>query len=75
MKLNVAKKSLPGNILRRFARICPDNACAVESGFVNHSAFIVPNQFVHGVSRGCRCGAPTLCLRGEEGDWHARIAD
>jgi hypothetical protein len=26
-------------------------------------------------SRGRRCGEPTLSLRGEEGDWHARIAD
>jgi hypothetical protein len=26
-------------------------------------------------SRGRRCGVPTLSPRGEEGDWHARIAD
>jgi hypothetical protein len=26
-------------------------------------------------SRGRRCGVPTLSQRGEEGDWHARIAD
>jgi hypothetical protein len=26
-------------------------------------------------SRGRRCGVPTLSLRGEEGAWHARIAD
>jgi hypothetical protein len=26
-------------------------------------------------SRGRRRGAPTLSPRGEEGDWHARIAD
>src|SRR5277367_1080719 len=52
MSTAVAKNSLSRNILRRFARICPRNACAGESGFVNHSAVSVPNQVVKGVSQG-----------------------
>jgi hypothetical protein len=75
MNTDVAKKPLPGNILRRFAGICLFDACVVESGFVNHTAFSVPNQFVKGVSGGRRYGVPTLSPRGEEGAWHARIAD
>jgi hypothetical protein len=75
MKSVVAKKPLPGSILGRFGRICPENACMGESGFVNHGEVSVPNQFVEAFSWGRRFGAPSLCPRGEEGDWHARIAD
>jgi hypothetical protein len=47
-----------------------------ESGFVNHSVVTVPNQFVERrFPEARRCGGPTLSPRGEEGDWHARIAD
>jgi hypothetical protein len=75
MNSSVAKKPLRSNILRRFGRICPENACIGESGFVNHGEVSVPNQFVEGVFQGRRFGAPSLSPRGEEGDWHARIAD
>jgi hypothetical protein len=56
----VAKKPLPSNILRRFARICPENACMEESGFVNHRVVTVPNQFVEGVfqRRAAAAGRP-----------------
>jgi hypothetical protein len=77
MNANVAEKPLLHNTLRRFERICPENACVEESGFVNHSAVTVPNQFVQRrfFPSGSRIGAPPLSPRGEEGDWHARIAD
>jgi hypothetical protein len=80
MNARVAKKPLSRNILRRFEPICLGLARAKESGFVNHSVASVPNQFFEGVSPRALLGAaaagePTLSPRGEEGDWHARIAD
>jgi hypothetical protein len=80
MSAGVAEKSLPSNILRRFERICLGIACAEESEFVNHGAVSVPNQFLLGFSQGRilggrRGGVPILSPCGEEGAWHARIAD
>src|SRR5262245_38466098 len=37
MSDSVAKKPLLGNILRRFGRFWPGDACRTESGFVNHA--------------------------------------
>jgi hypothetical protein len=71
MKASVAKKPLVPSILPFIRRFALQDACATESGFVNHTAVTVPNQFVYGVFQ----GPPLPLARSEEGDWHARIAN
>jgi hypothetical protein len=46
MSGELAKKPLLSNTLWRFGRICPENACAQESGFVNHRFASVSNQLL-----------------------------
>ncbi len=48
----VAKKPLETKALRHVRRIRPQDSCATESGFVNHTVVSVPNQFVFGVFQG-----------------------
>jgi hypothetical protein len=75
MNESVAKKSLSGNTLRRFGQNQPVRACTRESGFVNH----IPLTFRIGLSLSVfmdrPCGGPSSSRSGEEGVWHARLAD
>jgi hypothetical protein len=50
MNASVAKKPLVASILTVISR--SQDACATESGFVNHTVVTVPNQFVYGVFQG-----------------------
>jgi hypothetical protein len=52
MNESVAKKPLVASILTLVEQFSSRDACATESGFVNHTAVIVPNQFVYGVFQG-----------------------
>jgi hypothetical protein len=67
MNVIVAKKQLARNILRRFGRNCPGNACVPEIGFVNHRRL----QFRISLSQGVFWAPPwraDLKPRGEEGN-------
>jgi hypothetical protein len=52
MNASVAKKPPVASILTRVEQFSLWDACATESGFVNHTAVTVPNQFVYGVFQG-----------------------
>jgi hypothetical protein len=71
----VTKKPLARNILRRFGKKFPANACAPESGFVNHASLVFRISLSQGVYQGPPLRRADLKPRGEEGDWHARFAD
>jgi hypothetical protein len=71
----VAKKPLMRNILRRFGENFPADACVQESGFVNHASLVFRISLSQGVFQGPPLRRADLEPRGEEGDWHARIAD
>jgi hypothetical protein len=59
MNRRVSEKPLYGNILRRFAGICHADACAAESGFVNHAPVVFRIGLSQGVFTGRHCGVPT----------------
>jgi hypothetical protein len=59
MNQNVAKNPISRNILRRFAPNRPENACAPESGFVNHCSVACRIKVSQGVNHGRRYGVPT----------------
>ncbi|MCX7310356.1 MAG: hypothetical protein NTV56_01175 [Alphaproteobacteria bacterium] len=46
-----------------------------QLGFVNHASLTFRIVLSHGVLTGRHCGAPSLARSGEEGVWHARLAD
>jgi hypothetical protein len=71
----VAKKPLVRSILGRFGKIFPADACVAESGFVNHDPLVFRISLSQGVFQGPPLRRADLEPRGEEGDWHARIAD
>jgi hypothetical protein len=52
MNASVAKKQLVASILTGISQSGLQDACATESGFVNHTTVTVPNQFVYGVFQG-----------------------
>jgi hypothetical protein len=47
----------------------------LEAGFADQAPFEFRLGLSQGVFEGRRCGVPTCARSGEEGDWHARIAD
>jgi hypothetical protein len=70
----MGKKPLLHNTLRRNWGFLREDACVGESGFVNHVSLVLRISLFQGVSRPPLRRAD-LSQNGEEGDWHARIAD
>jgi hypothetical protein len=75
MNARVTEKPLIRNILGRFGKKFPAHACAPESGFVNHASLMFRISLSQGRFQGPPSRRADLKPGGEEGDWHARIAD
>jgi hypothetical protein len=59
MKQRVYEKQLTCNTLGRFGGFCPEDACALESCFVNHALLVFRISLSQGVSPGRLSGVPT----------------
>jgi hypothetical protein len=59
MKCRLEKKTLPCNILGRFARMRPERVRALELGFVNHPSLKFRLGLSQCVFEGRRYGVPT----------------
>jgi hypothetical protein len=73
--MTLGKKTNPVQYLRAIRLSLPRGRARVGLGFVNHALLRFRLGLSQSVLEGRRCGVPTCARSGEEGDWHARIAD
>jgi hypothetical protein len=74
-EMTLGKKTNSVQYLRAIRLSLPRGRARVGSGFVNHALLRFRLGLSQSVLEGRRCGVPTCARSGEEGDWHARIAD
>ena len=74
-EMTLGKKINPVQYLRAIRLSLPRGRARVGLGFVNHASLRFRLGLSQSVLEGRRCGVPTCARSGEEGDWHARIAD
>jgi hypothetical protein len=74
-EMTLGKKTNPVQYLRAIRLSLPRGRARVGLGFVNHALLRFRLGLSQSVLEGRRCGVPTCARSGEEGDWHARIAD
>jgi hypothetical protein len=74
-EMTLGKKTTPVQYLRAIRLSLPRGLDCAGLGFVNHALLRFRLGLSQSVLEGRRCGVPTCARSGEEGDWHARIAD
>jgi hypothetical protein len=75
MSVYVAKKPLSRNILGDSREFAQGRLARQNQVLLTIARYCFESVCFAAFSGGLRCGLPTLSPRGEEGDWHARIAD